>query len=284
MNGCRLKILYTTDLHGSNLYYNMTFKKAMLHEVDLVINGGDLLPKIEPIFRRQKKYIRFLEKMYFPRWEKAGIYYIYCPGNDDARIFDDDLAQACSRFDFVHFLKRRKIEIRGLDFIDFDLVCDYPFGIKDRCRMDRQDFIFPDQTGPPSYTVKKAHGEAWEEIEDWFSVARTLPTLEEELQALVRPRDMKKAVYIMHMPPAGIGLDACQADDRPESKSVFEFLAKNQPLLSLHGHIHESYQMTGIWKTKIGDTWAVQPGQGGQYPVYCVIDTDDLENMERYGR
>jgi len=150
-----MKILYTTDLHGRDLYYKTIWKKTQLHKVELVINGGDLLPKTNPVFKRQKGYIRYLERMYFPHWEKAGIHYICCPGNDDARIFDDDLAQACSRFDYIHFLKRHKIKIGDLYFINFDLVCDYPFGMKDRCRMDRQDFIFPDQTGPPSYTVKK---------------------------------------------------------------------------------------------------------------------------------
>ncbi|WDP89304.1 MAG: metallophosphoesterase [Desulfobacter sp.] len=298
-----MKILYTTDLHGRDLYYNLIFKKAQCHEADLVINGGDLLPKVEPVFKRQQKYIKYLARTYFPRWEKAGIHYILCPGNDDARVFDDLLAEACSEFEYVHFLRPEgdMVSIGDLDFIGFNLVCDYPFGIKDRCRMDKEGFEFPPQRGTPSYTVAKGNGYGWQEIDDWFSHARTLPTLEDELEALVKPdvrrpdeglvssspldlkASMKKAVYIMHMPPAGLGLDVCSSGDRPAAWSVREFLEREQPLLSLHGHIHESYIMTSIWKAKIGDTWAVQPGQGGPHPVYCVIDTDDLESMRRVG-
>ena len=60
-------------------------------------------------------------------------------------------------------------------------------------------------------------------------------------------------------------------------------MIEEQPLLSLHGHIHENYLLTSIWKAPIGNTWAIQPGQGGEHPVYCVIDTDDLGKMERFG-
>ena len=149
--------------------------------------------------------------------------------------------------------------------------------------MDKEGFEFPPQRGTPAYTVKKDNGYGWQEIEDWFSHARTLSTLEDELQVLVKPADMRKAVYIMHMPPAGLGLDVCSSGDRPACWSVRGFLEREQPLLSLHGHIHESYIMTSIWKAKIGETWAVQPGQGGPYPVYCIIDTEDLGQMRRVG-
>ncbi len=70
-----MKILYTTDLHGRDLYYTITYKKALEHEVDMIINGGDMLPKVEPVFERQKKYLKFFEKRYFKQLEKAQIHY-----------------------------------------------------------------------------------------------------------------------------------------------------------------------------------------------------------------
>lgn len=42
---------------------------------------------------------------------------------------------------------------------------------------------------------------AWEEIDDWFTYAKTLPTIEEELKALPQPNDMTKSVYVIHIPP-----------------------------------------------------------------------------------
>ena len=278
-----MKILYTTDLHGSDMYYSIIRKKALQHNVDMVINGGDMLPKRgNNIFRAQQKFIRYLEKDYFPRFEKAEIHYVCCLGNDDMRIYDQVFDNACSRFEFVHNIAQRKIEINGLEFIGMNYVADYPFGLKDRCRMDKKEFVFPIQRGTPSFSVEKGSGAGWEDIEDWFTLANTLPTIEDELRALVRPKNMRKAIYVIHMPPAGLGLDVCANGDRPESRAVFNFLLKEQPLLSLHGHIHESYKMTGIWNVPMGETICVQPGQGGMHPVYVLIDTDTME-MERFG-
>ncbi len=282
--GERMKILYTTDLHGSQHYYNQIVKAAIkLHKVDMVINGGDMLPKTAPIFKNQPKFIKHLEKDYFPRFEKAGIQYLCCLGNDDLRIYDDLFDQACDKFENVHNIAGRLIEIGGLEFIGFNLVNDFPFELKDRVRMDSEGFVFPRQNGCGCFSVMKETGGGWEDIEDWISLAQSMPTLEDELEALVKPKNMEKAVYVMHMPPGGLSLDVCLSGDRPASDAVRYFLAMNQPFLSLHGHIHENFNMTGIWYAAVGDTIAVQPGQGGIHPIYCIIDTDDIKLIKRYG-
>jgi Icc-related predicted phosphoesterase len=274
-----MKILYTTDLHGNQHYYNLTWKKAVEHKVDMIINGGDLLPKINPIFKRQPRFIKNLERQYFPKIEKAGIHYLCCMGNDDLRIYDDQFDQACNQFEFIHNIAQRKFEIGGLEFIGMNYVSDYPFELKDRCRMDKKGFVFPIQNGPGCFSSEGGH---LDNIEDWVSLAQSLPTIEDELKALPRPKDMKKAVYVIHMPPAGLGLDVCSNRNRPASKAVFDFILDEQPLLSLHGHIHESYIMTGIWKAPLGETICVQPGQGGMHPVFVLIDTNTME-MKRHG-
>jgi Icc-related predicted phosphoesterase len=279
-----MKILYTTDLHGNKLYYREIFKKALTHSVDLVINGADLTPKLSPVFETQKSFIHYLKTRYFPLWENTGIHYICCPGNDDLQVYDDLLWKACFKFKNIHFLKRSKLELLGLEFIGFDLVCDYTFQLKDRCRMDNKNFIFPEQKGQGCFSSLENNG-SWNQIKDWQSLAKNLPTIEQELKALVRPQNMQQGIYIIHMPPDGTGLSGRHTltdKKRPSSKAVFDFLKKEQPLLSLHGHIHNSYKLTGIWKTKIGKTWAVQPGQDGKLPVYCIIDTENLNKMKRY--
>jgi Icc-related predicted phosphoesterase len=277
-----MKILYTTDLHGNDIYYDSIWRKAKELKVDMVINGADMLPKTRPINFLQKRFIGFLKDEYFPRFEKARIHYLCCQGNDDLICHDELFDEVCSQFDFVHNIAMEKIEIpdprtqRVFEFIGFNLVADYPFELKDRCRKDKENFIFPIQNGPGRISCE----DGWIELEDWFAVANQLPTIEDELKDLVRPTDMKKAVYVMHMPPAGLGLDET-GGHRPESKAVYDFILKEQPLLSLHGHIHSSYKISGIWKAPLGETICVQPGQGGPSPVYVLIDTDTME-IERF--
>ena len=83
----------------------------------------------------------------------------------------------------------------------------------------------------------------------------------------------EQAVYIIHMPPVELGLDVCMDGRTVGSESVYEFINKKQPLFSLHGHIHESPDVSGIWKNKIGDTVAIQPGQL-EMLTYVIIDTE----------
>ena len=58
-----MKILYTTDLHGNHSKYRACFKAAVNHNVDMVINGGDMFPKREDLYLFQKEFINgFLRK------------------------------------------------------------------------------------------------------------------------------------------------------------------------------------------------------------------------------
>ena len=88
-----------------------------------------------------------------------------------------------------------------------------------------------------------------------------IETLAEEIE------DMENAIFNIHVPPYGTGLD-----DAPElqnattlkrggtsvpvgSSAVREAILKYQPMLSLHGHIHESRGTQ-----KLGRTVAINPG------------------------
>lgn len=273
-----MKILYTTDLHGYTLLYTVIRKKAMEHQVDVVINGSDMLPKMEPAHFTQKKFIKYLNKHYWPLFERDGIHYLCTLGNDDLRIHDPFFDEVCDQFHFVHNIAGRRIEIGGYEFVGFNFVPDYPFGLKDRCRMDHRETRFPKLLSKACLSSP----DGWEWIEDWPAYATTLPTIEDELQNLVQPRNMKKTVYVIHCPPAGLQLDVCDDYDRPGSQAIYDFLLKNQPLLSLHGHLHESYRLTGKWREKIKDTWVLQPGQFGINVSYVIIDLETME-LTKYG-
>jgi Icc-related predicted phosphoesterase len=84
-----------------------------------------------------------------------------------------------------------------------------------------------------------------------------------------------KIIYTtdLHMPPSKLGLDVCQDGTTVGSDSVYDFIRNRQPLFSLHGHIHESPDVSGKWKNKVGNTIAIQPGQLKQF-TFVVIDTE----------
>jgi hypothetical protein len=141
-------------------------------------------------------------------------------------------------------------------------VVDYPFQLKDRCRMDTEDYMFQSQLGTGVLSTTRG----WQETDDWFSYARQLPTIQEELNRLVRPTDMERSIYVIHTPPCGVQLDRVhRAADGVGSRAIYEFLKRTQPRLSLHGHIRESPKVSGWWHAKIGRTLCIQAGQLGEF-------------------
>ena len=62
--------------------------------------------------------------------------------------------------------------------------------------MDTDDHIFQEQFGKGLLSTP----DGWQELDDWFACAKMLPTIEEELYRLVRPKDMAKNIYVIHTP------------------------------------------------------------------------------------
>lgn len=278
-----MKILFTTDLHGYKWKYERIFEIAIASQANAVINSGDMLPLAEP--PEQRKFISTYLGKYFARFNSEKIYYLCHLGNDDFRIVDDFFDTICNKYPFIVNLAQRLFKIEDFEFIGMNWIVDCPFRLKDRCRMDIDDHICPVQYGSGILSATKG----WKEIEDWFSYAKTLPTIENELNQLPCPENMRRSVYVMHMPPFGIGLDKCWGGEEAGSKAIYNFLKKKQPKLSLHGHIHESPEVTGKWCAKIGNTLCIQPGQPPEDELaYVIIDLStmkvdrEIEHYETY--
>jgi Icc-related predicted phosphoesterase len=275
-----MKILYTTDLHGSRVKYKRVLAIAQERRVETVVNGGDMYPKGIPLGQQHEFVSGFLGD-HFADYARAGLPLLCMPGNDDLAGFDPLFDETCARTSGVTNIAQRKIELGGFEFIGLNRVVDYPFGLKDRCHMDSREYEFQRQLGRPVVS----DGE-WPDfrglkvLSDWFAEARARPTLADELGALVTPHDPARTVYVIHMPPAGQGLDVCQSGQAVGSEALTTFLTKTQPRLSLHGHIHESPWVSGKWRSDIGRTPAIQPGQAD--PLTYVIANLDTMDIERF--
>jgi len=265
-----MKILYVTDLHGNILKYDRIFNIVKELNIDMVINGGDLYPKIN--LRKQDEFITSYLDSYLNRFERLNIPYLLIPGNDDLKTYDGLLEDVCNQYKNIFLVQNKKIELEGYEFIGFDLVADYPFRLKDRCRRDSDFFTYPRQFG--SGLLSTPIG--FDDIKNWFIYAEGLPTISEELEKLPKPININKTIYIIHMPPSGLDLDVCSNYEKVGSNSVLKFLKKYQPLLSLHGHIHESYYMSDKWKNYIGKTICIQPGQLDSLN-YVIINLDTMK-------
>jgi Icc-related predicted phosphoesterase len=273
-----MKILFVTDLHGVRWKYERLPVVAKSSEVDMVINGGDMLPREghDSTFQLQKDFITDFLRVHFGHFEARQTHYLCYLANDDPRVLDPLFDEVCHDFSFVIPLAQRKCEIRGYEFIGMNWVADYPFRLKDRCRKDTKEFVLPPQYGKGLLSTPQG----LEEIEDWPSYANALPTIGAELDRLPCPQNMSKTVYVIHNPPSRLGLDVCGDGREVGSKAVYDFLTRNQPLLSLHGHIHESPEVSGKWNARLGETICIQPGQLDAF-TYVLIDLATMK-FERF--
>lgn len=268
--------VYVTDLHGSRWRYERALALAEETGARLVVNGGDMLPHGR-LHEEQARFIREFLDPYFAACQAKGLRYLYIPGNDDLGAHDALLAETAGRYPLVSSIARKAADVGPYDFIGLDLVSDFPFRLKDRARMDSRDASLPPQSGGGILSTPGG----WEEIPDWPAYVRTLATIGEELSSLPAPRDPSRAVYVLHGPPAGLGLDVTRGGLAVGSREIRRFIETAQPLLSLHGHIHESPEESDTWMARVGRTVCVQPGQsaGGLTAVVVRLDGMGFERV-----
>jgi Icc-related predicted phosphoesterase len=279
----KMKILFTTDLHGKKRKYDAVLSLALKHRVSAVFNGADMLPRYYQI--SQGEFILDVLKPFFQRLSKSGIAHFGMLGNDDLVTFDNLFDQVCNEFPNVFNIAQKLVSWQGLEILGMNYVRDYNFKLKDRCRLDLPTDNPKDQLQDGNAFFSDKTGNMTEmEIDEYLKLLLALPSLEDILNSLPKPKDWKNTILVTHHPPKHTGLDL--TDERVEvgSKAVLHFIEKYQPKLSLHGHIHGSYYMSGLSTTEIGKTVAVQSGQRFEQCRMALIDLENLhvEIFENY--
>lgn len=276
-----MKALYSCDLHGRINLYEQMLAMAVRHDVRAVFIGGDLFPtRIPPPLTLicggaefqvdLEGQFRFLEERLAPlllsfQASHPQIHLVYTPGNHDwipaVKRFEDIVPSAVN----VH---GQTLSIDGITVFGYACVTDSTFWVKDYARRDRKD----DPHVPSKFAivsdadrlVQSPHG----------AYALNERSMEEELEGVFFP-DPERTVCVFHCPPHDTGLDTLHDGRSIGSRSIRAFLEIAQPLVSLHGHIHESPYMSGLYQTLIGKTVAVNPGHSPKVLHAIVFDTDD---------
>jgi Icc-related predicted phosphoesterase len=84
------------------------------------------------------------------------------------------------------------------------------------------------------------------------------------MEQLVGDANLDRAIFLFHVPPYMTKLDRADLDGQKidhvpldvhiGSIALARFIKSRQPLVTLHGHVHESARITGTWRDKIGRT------------------------------
>lgn len=270
-----MRALFITDFHGHRWKYGYALDYASRNEISVIINGGDMYP--DDYGSLFESHTRFLNG-YFEEWLKLladrDIVFVGLPGNDDLASLDYLFDEICDRNENALNVHGRLVTLDGYEYLGINFVKDYPFELKDRCRRDTRTSGTHDilQRGKPWLSLPNGSRDL--DVDEYLNdYLVNMPSIEEELEKLPTPKNWSETIFISHDPPYGVGLDVIR-QGQVGSKAVATYIDKNQPLLSLHGHIHQSPAITGEWQAKLGNTLSIQPGQEKDECRIVLIDTD----------
>ncbi len=284
-----MKLFFATDVHGSEICWKKFISAAKFYEVDTLILGGDMTGKaIVPIIAQggDKYKVTLLEQESILEGKEAVEkmaatiqnrgYYPYVTTPDEV----NEISSTPGRSDALFLDQVMATVSRWMDYADAKLA-----GTGIRCFVcpGNDDVFEIDAAIAASKTVRSVEGQViqLDEHHEMISSGWTNPTpwethREEPDEALLariegiiaKAKDPGNAVFNLHAPPYGSGLDEAPEltkDMRPAyagrslvpvgSKSVLAVIDKYQPLLGLHGHIHE-----GKGTRKYKKTLCINPG------------------------
>ena len=107
-----------------------------------------------------------------------------------------------------------------------------------------------------------------------------------DLERITSQRNPQKGIFVMHTPPFNTFLDLAYGNEHVGSTAVKDFIEKNHPYLTLHGHVHEAPKTSkGKFGQVIGGTLALNPGSINNYDGKSnfravVFDSTDLKSVK----
>lgn len=283
----RVRVFFATDIHGSEVCWRKFLNAASFYQADLVILGGDVTGKVmvpitahngfwEVVVRGEALRIETKEELEKVQTQiRNGGSYPAIVTADELNWLSKEEGAVDQRFSQEML---RSLD-RWLDMADGKLK-----GGQIPCVLNggNDDIFEIDPVIESSPCVTFAEGKlldlggfqlvsmGWTNPTPWDTF-REAPEAElaQKIDAVAGlVPDMEHAIFNFHAPPYGTGLDEAPALDanlRPThggavmkpvgSTAVRDAIKRYQPMLSVHGHIHES---RGV--KKMGRTLAINPG------------------------
>ena len=278
---------FVSDLHGKVDRYNALFQRISVEKPRAVFLGGDLLPGSAGLeLPGVGDFIQdFLIDAFCDLWRplenqkngrKPPCFLIL--GNDDPRSSEPAILQG-EREGAWQYVYGHTAVFDGHPVYGYPFVPPTPFGLKDWERYDVSRFVDPGCLHPEEgyHTVDVDPEELRER------------TILGDLTGL--GPDLESAIMLFHAPPYKTLLDRAALDGMMfdyvpldlfvGSIAIQRFITQRQPLLTLHGHVHESARITGSWRDRIGVTHCFSAAHDGPELALVRFDPDDLDSASR---
>jgi Icc-related predicted phosphoesterase len=307
------RIFFATDIHGSEICWKKFLNSGKFYDAQVLILGGDMTGKaLVPITRRpdgtfkatllQQEFILKNEDEVRDMERRVGSrgYYPFRVTPEQLAEFEADPAKVDAFFHKQMLgVIQRWMELADERLKGTGLHCYVCPGNDDAAEID--DLIrsskYVEHTEGKHIDLGDGFGmisTGWSNITPWKTFREEPePKLAERIEAMIpRQADMHKMVFNFHCPPFGSNLDeAPEVDEQLNvkeagrslipvgSKAVRDAIMKYQPLLSLHGHIHE-----GKGTARLGKTLAINAGSLYEQGVLqgALIELDSRKGIRSY--
>ena len=308
------RVFFTTDVHGSTVVFKKFINAGKFYEAQVLMLGGDMIGKmVVPIVDQGNGRFsaNYLGKLYDvtegeeltkleTNLENSGLYPVRL-SPEEIQAYKEDRSLVESRF---AELARERLS-RWLDIAEERL---RGTGIRCYVQPGNDDPYEVDSVFRSSEIIQNVDGRLiqLDDHHEMVNVGAANQTpwncprdkTEEELGQMIEKiasqvKNPSQAIFNLHVPPYDTNLDIAPELDEtltPKlsvtggfkmvpvgSKAVRNAIEKYQPLVSLHGHIHESRSAQ-----KIGATLCINPGseygEGVLRGVVLEFSRNKLEN------
>ena len=305
------KLFFATDIHGSDICWMKFLNAGKFYEADVLILGGDMTGKavVPVVHQGGRNYKVTLLEQEFPITNETELqdmikrvrsrgYYPYLTDPDEISELEKNPERVGPIFkqEVLKVVQQwMDLADKKLDGTDLKVYCspgnDDMEEVDEIVRCSKRVILVEGQVTPlDPYHEMIASG--WSNRTPWDTHRE-----EDEDQLKIRYeamisqlKDPHNAVFNIHVPPYKSGLDEApelDKDLRPVlagnsmipvgSTALRAAIEKAQPLLSLHGHIHE-----GRGTTRIGKTLCINPGsmyeQGTLLGTIVSLGKNKIEN------
>ena len=274
---------FVSDLHGRLNRYQTLFSKILEEKPAAVFLGGDLLPSFGNM--REGNFIQdYLSPEFMKLKIKLGDGYprvFLILGNDDSRSDEEDLISCMMKEGVWEYIHNQSAQFGSHTVFGYAYVPPTPFMNKDWERYDVSRYVDPGCIPPD---------EGWHSVEQAENIIQ-YATIKQDLEDLIGKNDLSNSIFLFHTPPYQTkldraGLDGKMIDHVPVdlhvgSIAVKDLIMDHQPLLTLHGHVHESARITGSWKEQLGKTFIFSAAHDGPELALVRFDPDKPEDAVR---
>lgn len=312
-DGARTRVFFATDIHGSERCFRKWLNAAEVYDAQVLVLGGDLTGKLlVPIVRGEEGWSAEVHGEWVHADDEAaldalrsrirmmGRYDIVVSPAEHERLADR--AELERRFgEVIHQGVSRWMTLLGERLAETDVAVYTMLGNDDVPELADVLRAASVATYAEDAIVELPGG--FEMLSVGFSTPTPWHTpreiSEEELSGRIegfagRLRDPSMAIFNLHCPPADTHLDQAaklDADLRPVidgsgpvmtsvgSFAVREALERHQPLLGLHGHVHESPAIQ-----RLDRTVCINPGSdyGDGVLRGAIVDLDRTKGLRTW--